>query len=119
MLKLQGYITYEQDDLPGTKALLEQCPPDDSDVLITQACILFKEKKYEEARQKFAEAMNTLGYKPSIAYNIAVCFYYMKQHAQSRKYIIEIIEKGIKEHPGNDPKSTKSYNYRTRNRKQR
>jgi tetratricopeptide repeat protein 30 len=100
MLKLQSYITYESDDLPGTKALLEQCPPDDSDVLITQACILFKEKKYEEARQKFAEAMNTLGYKPSIAYNISVCFYYMKQYAQSRKYIIEIIEKGIKEHPG-------------------
>ena len=60
---------------------------------------MFKERKYEESRQKFAEAMNTLGYKPSIAYNIAVCYYQLKQYAQSRKYIIEIIEKGIKEHP--------------------
>ena len=59
-----------------------------------------KEKKYEAARQKFTDALNSLGSKPSIAYSIALCYYHMKQPIQARKYIIEIIEKGIKDHPG-------------------
>jgi len=28
-------------------------PPDSAEMVIAQACLLFKEEKYEEARQKF------------------------------------------------------------------
>lgn len=100
VLKLQAYIKYQQDELAATKARIDSCSQDDPDIIIAQGCLLFKEKKYEEARQRFTDALNTVGYKPSIAYNIALCYYYMKQFIQARKYIIEIIEKGIKEHPG-------------------
>jgi len=58
-----------------------------------------QEKKYEDARQKFTDALNTYGFRPSIAYNIALCYYNLKQYSLARKYIIEIIDKGIKEHP--------------------
>jgi hypothetical protein len=40
-----------------------------------------------------------MGYQPSLAYNIALCHYRMKQYTQARKNIIEIIEKAIREHP--------------------
>jgi tetratricopeptide repeat protein 30 len=33
---------------------------------------MFKEEKYEEARQKFQEAMNLSGYQCDLAYNIAL-----------------------------------------------
>ena len=35
-----------------------------------------------------------------LAYNCALCYYMLKQYAPSLKHIAEIIEKGIKEHPG-------------------
>jgi tetratricopeptide repeat protein 30 len=43
--------------------------------------------------------MDALGYDCEIAYNIALCHYKQKQLAPSLKYIAEIIEKGVREHP--------------------
>ena len=74
-------------------------PPDSSEMVIAQACVLFKEEKYEEARQKFQDAMNMTGYQCDIAYNIALCYYKLKQLAPSLKHIADIIEKGVREHP--------------------
>lgn len=41
----------------GAKSLLEQCLPDDADVVVNQGCVLYKEQQFEEARQKFVEAI--------------------------------------------------------------
>jgi tetratricopeptide repeat protein 30 len=57
--------------------------------------------RYEEACQKFTTAMQILGYKPDLSYNIALCHYMLKQYAPALKNIADIIEKGIREHPGN------------------
>ena len=35
-----------------------------------------------------------------LSYNIALCHYMMKQYAPALKHIADIIEKGIREHPG-------------------
>lgn len=34
-----------------------------------------------------------------MAYNVALCYYQMKQYAQALKYIADIIERGIHDHP--------------------
>jgi len=73
--------------------------PDSSEAVVANGCMLFKEEKYEEARVKFQEALNTAGYQCDIAYNIALCYYKMKQLAPSLKHIADIIEKGVREHP--------------------
>lgn len=36
----------------------------------------------------------------ALSYNIALCHYSLKNYAQAIKYIQEIIERGIREHPG-------------------
>lgn len=41
-----------------------------------------------------------MGYRADTCYCIALCHYMMKQYAAALKYITEIIERGIKEHPG-------------------
>lgn len=97
--KLQAAIKYEEDDLFGAKALVDQCPSQDPDTEINRACILFKENRYEEACNKFVAALRISGYKADICYNIAVCFYMMKQYSASAKYINEIIEKGVQDYP--------------------
>jgi len=50
MLKLQSLIKYEQDDIAGCQSLLDMCMRDDPDVMVTQASLLFKDKKYDEVR---------------------------------------------------------------------
>lgn len=99
MLMLQAGIKYEQDDLPGTKALMDQCLPDDPDTIVNNAAILYKEGKFAESRVKFVEAMNAQGYQADLAYNIALCYYRLQQYGAALKHIAEIIERGVREHP--------------------
>jgi len=60
------------------KSLITQMPPESPEATIAQGCILYKEEKYEQAKDKFQEALSQAGYQCDIAYNIALCFYKMK-----------------------------------------
>jgi tetratricopeptide repeat protein 30 len=74
-------------------------PADSAEAVVAQGCMLYKEEKYEEAKNKFNEALNISGYQCDIAYNIALCYYKLKQLAPSLKHLADIIEKGVREHP--------------------
>jgi tetratricopeptide repeat protein 30 len=96
---LQAIVKYEQDELSSSKALLDQCHSDDPDVIVSYAAISYKEGKYEQARTQLTEAINTLGYQPDLALNIALCYYREKQYGPALRHIAEIIEKGVRSHP--------------------
>eukprot|EP00128_Syssomonas_multiformis_P009164 Colp12_sorted_trinity150504_noHs@33263 len=97
--KLLAAIKYEQDDVQGAKALLDRENSEDPDIVVNTGCLLFKEGQYEEACRRFMDAMQVLGYQPDLSYNIALCFYNMKQYGLALKHIADIIERGIREHP--------------------
>ena len=99
ILQLQIAIQYELEEIAHAKSLIGQLPTDSAEAIIAQGCMLFKEEKYEEARLRFQDALNQTGYQCDIAYNIALCYYKMKQLAPSLKHIADIIEKGVREHP--------------------
>ncbi|XP_056376610.1 tetratricopeptide repeat protein 30A isoform X1 [Hyla sarda] len=99
VLKLQACIKYGEEDLSGAKSLVEQIPSDDPDSEINSGCLLYKEGQYEEACKKFLTAMQVIGYKQDLSYSIALCYYSMKQYVPALKYISDIIEHGIREHP--------------------
>ncbi|NP_001098119.2 intraflagellar transport protein 70A [Danio rerio] len=99
MIKLQAAIKYGEEDYSGAKTLVEQLPQEDPDYDVDLGCLLYKEGEFEEACKKFMSSMNVLGYQPDLAYNIALCYYSLKQYASALKYIAEIIERGIREHP--------------------
>lgn len=61
--------------------------------------LLYKEGKYEEARQSFIQAINKTGLQPELAYNVALCHYQLKQYGLALKQVAAIIEKGVREHP--------------------
>merc|ERR1719253_1671789 len=96
---LQAWIKYEQDELQVVKTTLDQFEADDPDRIVMEGCILWKEKRVDEARQHFTDAMNVLGYMPYLAYNIALCYYSMKQYGPALRHIAEIIERGVRNHP--------------------
>ena len=107
VIQLQAAIKYEQDDLMNTRALIDQCPPDDADTLVNQACVMYKEAQqqgaepglYEKARLCFTEAMSKTGFVAELAYSIGLCHYQQKQYGPALKVIAEIIERGVREHP--------------------
>uniref|UniRef100_A0A667XGE0 Tetratricopeptide repeat protein 30 n=1 Tax=Myripristis murdjan TaxID=586833 RepID=A0A667XGE0_9TELE len=82
-----------------TKTLVDQLPQDDPDYDVDVGCLLYQEEEYEEACKKFMSAMQVLGYQPELSYNIALCHYSLKNYTQAHKYIREIIERGVRDHP--------------------
>lgn len=99
VLYLKAAVAYEEDDLATCKALVDQMLPDEPDTMVNQACILYKESAFEEARLKFVEAISVLGYSSELMYNVALCYYCTQSYGPSLKHIAEIIEKGVREHP--------------------
>ncbi|TMS14677.1 Tetratricopeptide repeat protein 30A [Larimichthys crocea] len=99
MVKLQACIKYCEEDYSAAKSLLEQLSQDDPDYVYNMGCLLYQDGKYEEACKKFMSALQVLGYVPALSYNISLCYYNLKNYPQALKYIGEIIERGIKEHP--------------------
>ena len=97
--QLQIAILYEQDQIQHAKPLLNQLPANSEESKIAQACFLYKEQQYEEARRRFQNVIDTTGYQCNIAYNIGLCHYKLKQLAPALKNIADIIEKGVQEHP--------------------
>ncbi|XP_015513201.1 intraflagellar transport protein 70A isoform X1 [Neodiprion pinetum] len=97
--KLQAAIKYGQEDIAGAKAYVDQCSVEDVDTDINLGCLLYKEEQYEQALKKFSTALQIVGFKPHLSYNVALCYYRLKEYAASLKHIADIIEQGIKEHP--------------------
>ncbi|KAF7492722.1 Tetratricopeptide repeat protein 30A [Sarcoptes scabiei] len=181
LLKLQAAIKYtsDDDDYINARLLINQIPDGNVDKEANLGCLLFKEKRYEEAIETFQNCMqienlnyssatksissstssasasttttvmtasgtrtkmaasasslsssagssgtqnfriqsssnlsdrinssNVGGYetilinqKPDLLYNLAVCYYHLKHYPEAMKFIGEIIEQGIREHP--------------------
>jgi tetratricopeptide repeat protein 30 len=101
VLMLQSIIKYEQDDLSGSKGFLDKCSSggEEPEVMVNYAAIAFKEGSFEAARSQYSEAIQTTGYQPDLAYNVALCYYREKQYGPALRGIAEIIDKGIRNHP--------------------
>ncbi|KAI8900460.1 hypothetical protein BC833DRAFT_581763 [Globomyces pollinis-pini] len=99
VMKLEAAIRYESEDYTGCKMIIDQAPPDSPDTMANQACLLLKEGQYEEACKLYLEASKIVGFRPDLSYDIALCYYLMKDYVSSLKNIAEIIERGIREHP--------------------
>ena len=96
---LQAAISYEQDEVQLARSFLDQCSPEAEERQVFEGALLWKEKRHNDAMKQFTGAMNTTGYQPDLAYNIALCYYKTKQYGPALKHLAEIIEKGVREHP--------------------
>merc|ERR1719460_1495864 len=99
VMLLQAAIQYEQDEVQLARSILDQCSPDAEERQVFDGALLWKEKRHADAMKQFNDAMNTSGYQPDLAYNIALCYYSLKQYGPALKNIAEIIERGVRDHP--------------------
>merc|ERR1712232_1079383 len=99
VMLLQAAISYEQDEVQLARSILDQCSPEAEERQVFEGALLWKEKRLPDAMKQFTDAMNTAGYQPDLAYNIALCYYSMEQYGPALKHIAEIIERGVRDHP--------------------
>ncbi|XP_034839921.1 intraflagellar transport protein 70A isoform X2 [Maniola hyperantus] len=97
--KLQSAIKYGEEDTITAKSLVDSYPQDDPDKDINLGCLLYKENQYEEALQKFSRSLNIMGFNAHLHYNVALCYFRLKEYPQALKHITLVIEKGIRDHP--------------------
>ncbi|KAJ8725369.1 hypothetical protein PYW08_003552 [Mythimna loreyi] len=99
VIKLQSAIKYGEEDTITAKGLVDSYPQEDPDKDINLGCLLFKENQYEEALQKFSRSLNVVGFNAHLHYNIALCYFKLKEYPQALKHITLVIERGIRDHP--------------------
>jgi len=102
LVVLQAMIAYDQDDASGAKTLIDYLSDGGAthnDKKVFEGAILWKDKRHADALKVFQDAMNAVGYSAELTYNIALCYYSMKQFGPALKFIAEIIEKGVRDHP--------------------
>merc|ERR1719160_846400 len=99
IMLLQAAISYEQDEVQLARSILDQCSPEAEERQVFNGALLWKEKRHKDALKHFTDAMNTYGYQPDLAYNVALCYYSMQQYGPALKHIAEIIERGVRDHP--------------------
>jgi len=104
MVFMRASIKYEMDDINGCLSILNSFHDTKDEELnieymIGRGCTLFKEDKFAEAKQLFLSAQNIIGFRPDLAYNIAVCHYMLKNYEEMDKMMDEMISKGAKKNP--------------------
>uniref|UniRef100_A0A0R3RKZ7 Tetratricopeptide repeat protein 30 n=1 Tax=Elaeophora elaphi TaxID=1147741 RepID=A0A0R3RKZ7_9BILA len=99
VLKLESAIKYREEDTTNARILVERYAADDPDGDINLACLEYKEGNYEKALERFTTATHLHGYQPCLAYSIALCHYQMHNYSQALKFIADIIDRGVEDHP--------------------
>ncbi|VDK75948.1 unnamed protein product [Onchocerca ochengi] len=98
-LKLESAIKYREEDITNARILVEKYATDDPDSDINLACLEYKEGNYEKALECFLSATQLHGYQPCLAYSIALCHYQMQNFSEALKFIADIIDRGVQDHP--------------------
>ncbi|PIO70894.1 tetratricopeptide repeat protein [Teladorsagia circumcincta] len=99
VVKLESAIKYREEDMNNARILVEQYPADDPDTEMNLACLDYKDGDYDKALERFNNASSVMGYQPELAYAIALCHYRKKEYQQALKFITDIVDRGIKDHP--------------------
>jgi tetratricopeptide repeat protein 30 len=99
VLQLQSAINYGNEEYGAAQSVLLQRPTDHPATLNDEGCLMFQANMFDDAIQRYQNALEAGGFSPQIAYNLALCHYRKKENAQALNYIAEIVERGIRNHP--------------------
>ncbi|KAG9391653.1 Tetratricopeptide repeat [Carpediemonas membranifera] len=97
--RLQAAIRYENNDLQGAGKAVGNSQADPMS-LVQMGCVLYKEQKFKEAREKF-EAAHELHDETRLLtlYAIALCYYQENDLTNARSLINDILDEAIKQFP--------------------
>jgi len=92
--QLKAAISFSKNNYSEAREHLKRVNKRDATATINEGCILFKEKKYNEALKKFQEGISLVGgYHNQLYYNIALCYYRMGDSKNSINFIKTIVKR--------------------------
>ena len=94
---LRVFLNFEEDNLHKSKSYLGECLTD-SDTLIADATILYKEELFEEARERFYEASQYQDYHADVSYGLALCEYKLGDNEAALAVLHEIIQTSLEKY---------------------
>ncbi|EAY01289.1 hypothetical protein TVAG_395360 [Trichomonas vaginalis G3] len=96
---LQAAIRYAQEDIQSAKSGLAAADQTDVNVMLDNACILYKEDRFEQALEVYMEIKRVHGFMPEVAYCIALCYYRLNRITEAQQMIAEIKSQAGRAHP--------------------
>jgi tetratricopeptide repeat protein 30 len=96
---LQAAIRYTEEDIQSAKSIITESDPENQDIMLDAAVILFKENRFDEALKKYTEIKRRHGFKLEIAYCIALCYYRLNRYSEALTFIVEIKGNCTRQHP--------------------
>lgn len=96
---LETLIALAHSNSTRARRSLAKCSSNAASTIVNSGCILFKEDNFDLARERFSSAIQLLGNRPDLLYNIALCNYKTRNYSQAVAQVNEIIELGMREHP--------------------
>jgi tetratricopeptide repeat protein 30 len=99
MLDASIQVKLERDDLDACRSLLNDTVCGDPSTLVAEALVCHKEGQIELALQKFLDVFEMIEFEPCLAYNIALCYYMLKDFALALDFVDRILSKGWEKYP--------------------
>ena len=96
--QLTAAIHFDQEQLADAYTALSHCEADDNS-MFARACLLYREKKLEQALELFALIQTSSGPTPDLVYATAATHFALKQYPAALKLLTEHIERQVKLHP--------------------
>ena len=64
----------------------------DFSTIVNEGCIYFKQEEYENAYERFSDAIKISGFNAELYYNISLCLYELSDFKGAKKYLNQIVE---------------------------
>lgn len=108
---MQSEIRLAQDDLIGADGVLLSLGDDSEAAYIDRGCIYYRQERYGDAYDQFAQAAAKFAMKPLFGkwccftliiagYYMAVCLYRLEKYMASMRQVDEIIQKSRQKYAG-------------------
>lgn len=85
-LQLQSAILYSSEDYAGAQAVLNLRAGGNAAILNDEGCMLYQADQFENAVQRFNNALQVGGFNPLVAYNLALSHFRKKEKSQALDY---------------------------------
>lgn len=98
LMRVKLVIKADSGDLAMAREMIDSDQGDPENIICASA-IAFHQGLYEEALSGFSRALDTFGFRPDLAYNMAICSYKLKDYGRAMEVVADAISHAYEAHP--------------------
>ena len=104
LVRVKLAITADSGDLATARKMVNSIlgSDQDSENLVLASAIAFRQELYEEAYEAlsgYSRALDAVGFRPDLAYNMAICSFKLKDYDSAMEVVTDAIDHAYEDHP--------------------